>query len=68
MAKLSEGLDGVIHSLVRYCTNLVIMFVITPLFFYGLIYLLMKKSLDYMGGSSISLKVDEGLIRVLKKM
>jgi len=68
MAKLSEGLDGVIHSLVRYCTNLVIMFVITPLFFYGLIYLLMKKSLDYIGMGSISIKVDEGLLRVLKKM
>ena len=68
IATLSEGLDSLIHSLVRYLCNLVIMFLITPLFFYGLIYLLMKKSLDYIGMSSVSIKVDEGLIRVLKKM
>ena len=65
---LSEGLDVLIHSLVKYFSNLLIMFVLTPLFFYGLIYLLVKKSLNSIGMSQVSVKVDESVIRALKRL
>ena len=65
---LSGGLDVLIHSLVKYFSNLLIMFVLTPLFFYGLIYLLVKKSLDSIGMSQVSVKVDEGVIRALRRL
>ena len=65
---LSEGLDVLIHSLVKYFSNLLIMFVLTPLFFYGLIYLLVKRSLDAVGMDRVSVKVDEGVIKALKRL
>ena len=65
---LSEGLDVLIHSLVKYFSNILIMFVMTPLFFYGLIYLLVKKSLDSIGMGGVSVKVDEGVIRALRRL
>ena len=65
---LSEGLDVLVHSLVKYFSNLLILFVLTPLFFYGLIYLLIKRSLDAIGMGQVSVKVDEGVIRALKRL
>jgi hypothetical protein len=65
---LSEGLDVLIHSLVKYFSNLLIMFVLTPLFFYGLIYLLVMKSLNSIGMGRVSVKVDESLIRALRRL
>jgi hypothetical protein len=56
---LSEGLNILIKSLMVYLGNLMIMFVITPLFFYGMVYCLIKRVLSCIGMSRISMKVDE---------
>ncbi len=64
---LSEKLDALIHSFIRYFSNLLIMFVITPLFFYSIMYLLIKGILCTIGMGKTSVIVDAGIIKALKR-
>lgn len=64
---LSEGVNILVRNLVRYLGNLMIMFVITPLFFYGVIYFAIKGILSKVGMSRISIRVDERLVGVLER-
>ena len=45
----SEGVNILVRSLVGYLGNLMIMFVVTPLFFYGVIYFVIKRILSKVG-------------------
>jgi len=65
---LSQKLDELIHSFIRYFSNLLIMFVITPLFFYSIVYLLIKRVLCIIGMGKTSIIVDKGVIGALKKI
>lgn len=46
---LSEGVNILVRNLVGYLGNLMIMFVITPFFFYGVVYCLIKRILSRVG-------------------
>ena len=65
---LSEKLDKLIHSFIRYFSNLLIMFIITPLFFYSIMYLLIKNILATIGMGRMSIVIDKGVIGALKKI
>jgi hypothetical protein len=65
---MSAGLDVLINALVRYFTLLIIMFVISPLFFYGLAYLMIKKALDCIGVPHITVKLDNKIIKTVRGM
>ena len=64
---LDKGLDVLIGSLVGYFSNLMIMFVVTPLFFYGVIYLMIKWSLDWIGLGEIRVRLDTRLLGMMLK-
>ncbi|MFC1591381.1 hypothetical protein ACFL43_02535 [Thermodesulfobacteriota bacterium] len=65
---LSKGLDVLITAVVKYLVNLATMFVITPVFFYGLVYLVIRKSLDCIGVPQVIVKLDEQIIKTASKM
>jgi hypothetical protein len=65
---LSKGLDIVFASLSKYFINLLIMFVITPVFFYSIIYFVIRKLLDCIGAQPVIVKIDEGVVKGLKKL
>ena len=67
-ATLSSGIDTIIKAMIGYFTIIIIMFVITPLFFYGLAYLIIKKTLDCIGVPQLTVKIDETIIKNLKKL
>ena len=46
---LSKGMDVVISSLLKYLNNLLLMFFLLPLFFYGVIYFVIRKLLESVG-------------------
>ena len=65
---LSQSVDVVLSATVKYFSNLVIMFIITPLFFYGVIYISIKKTLAYVGMEDVSERVDTGIASTWGKM
>ncbi len=65
---LSQSVDVVLSATVKYFSNLVIMFIITPLFFYGVIYISIKKTLAYAGMEGVSERVDTGISGTWGKM
>ena len=65
---LSTSLNLLINSLIKYFSSLIIMLVLTPLFFYTLMYLLIKYILISIGMSRTSLIVDKGVISALKRL
>jgi hypothetical protein len=67
-ASLSEKLNIVFASLSKYFINLLIMFVITPVFFYGVIYFVIRKVLDCIGMQPVIVKIDEGVFKGLRKL
>jgi hypothetical protein len=67
-ASLSEKLNIVFASLSKYFINLLIMFVITPVFFYGVIYFVIRKLLDCIGAQPVIVKIDEKIVRGVKKI
>lgn len=67
-ASLSQKLDKLIHSLIKYFSNLLIMFVLTPLFFYSIVYLLIKRVLCTIGMGKTSVIVDAGIVKALKRL
>ena len=44
------------------------MFVITPVFFYSVIYFVIRKLLDCIGAQPVIVKIDEGVVKGLKKL
>ena len=67
-ASLSQSIDVVLSATVKYFSNLIIMFVLTPLFFYGVIYISTKKILAYVGMDHASERMDKGIIGTWGKM
>jgi hypothetical protein len=65
---LLKGIDIVFASLSKYFINLLIMFVITPVFFYGVIYFVIRKLLDCIGMESMIVKIDEGVVKGWRKL
>jgi hypothetical protein len=65
---LSKRLDVVFASLSKYFVNLLIMFVITPVFFYSVIYFVIRKLLDCVGMQTVIVKLDEGVVKGLRKL
>ena len=52
----------------KYFINLLIMFVITPVFFYGVICFMIRKLLNCIGAQPIIVKIDEGVVKGLRKL
>jgi hypothetical protein len=67
-ASLSQSIDVVLSATVKYFSNLIIMFVLTPLFFYGVIYVGTKKILTYVGMDHASERMDNAIIGTWSKM
>ena len=67
-ASLSQSVDVVLSTTVKYFSNLIIMFLITPLFFYGVIYITTKKILSYVGMEHASERLDKGIVGTWGKM
>jgi len=67
-SSLSESVDVVLSATVKYFSNLLIMFIITPLFFYGVIYISTKKILGYVGMEETSERLDKGIVGTWGKM
>jgi hypothetical protein len=67
-ASLSQSVDVVLSATVKYFSNLIIMFIITPLFFYGVIYISTKKILAYVGMEHASERFDVGIVETWGKM
>ena len=67
-SSLSQSVDVVLSATVKYFSNLIIMFIITPLFFYGVIYISTKKVLAYVGMEHVSERLDTGIIGSWGKM
>ena len=65
---LSAGLNLVISAMIKYFTHVFLIFVISPLLFYLVLYLTIKKSLDFIGAPTFVLKLDEKIIRAVKKI
>jgi len=65
---LSKGLDIVFASLSKYFINLLIMFILMPIFFYSGIYFVIRKLLDCVGMQPVIVKLDEKIIRAVKKI
>lgn len=64
----SQSVDVALSATVKYFSNLIIMFIITPLFFYGVIYISTKKVLAYVGMEHVSERLDTGIIGSWGKM
>jgi len=60
-SSLSQSIDVALSATVKYFSNLIIMFIITPIFFYGVIYISTKKVLAYVGMEHISERLDTGI-------
>lgn len=65
---LSQSVEVVLSATVKYFSNMIIMFIITPIFFYGLIYISSKKVLAYVEMEHISETIDTGIIGTWGKM
>ena len=65
---LSQSVDVVLSATVKYFSNLIIMFIITPLFFYGVIYITTKKILAYVEMEHASERLDKGIVGTWGKM
>jgi len=65
---LLKGLDIVFESLSKYFINLLIMFVITPVFFFSILYFVIRKVLDCIGMQPVIVKIDEGVVKGLRKL
>jgi hypothetical protein len=65
---LSAGLDVVMDALVGYFTLLMVMFVITLFFFYGIGYLAVRKALDSIGMTQVIVKLDNKIIKTGKSL
>ena len=67
-ASLSKKLNIVFASLSKYFINLLIMFIVTPVFFYSIIYFVIRKILDCVGAQHVIVKIDEGVVKGLRKL
>jgi len=67
-ATLSQSVEVVLSATVKYFSNMIIMFIITPLFFYGVIYISTKKILAYVGMEQVSERLDTGIISTWGKI
>jgi len=67
-SSLSQSVDVVLSATVKYFSNMIIMFIITPLFFYGMIYVSTKKILTYVGMEHVSERLDTGIAGTWGKM
>ena len=67
-SSLSQSVDVVLSATVKYFSNMIIMFIITPLFFYGVIYVSTKKILAYVGMEYVSERLDSGIAGTWGKM
>jgi hypothetical protein len=65
---ISQSVDVVLSATVKYFSNLIIMFIITPLFFYGFIYISTKKLLAFVGMEETAASVDQGVANAWGKM
>lgn len=61
-ASLSQSVDVVLSAVVKYFSNIIIMFIITPLFFYGVLYVSTKKILAYVGMDQASERLDSSIM------
>ena len=64
---MSNAFDIVLNGAIKYFGNLIIMFILLPLFFYGLIYLTIKQTLSYIGMQDFSQRMDISIIAIAKK-
>ena len=67
-SSLSKSVDVVLTATVKYFSNLIIMFIITPIFFYGVIYISTKKVLAYVEMEHTSKSFDSGIVGNWGKM
>ena len=61
-ASLSQSVDVVLSATVKYFSNIIIMFIITPLFFYGVLYVSTKKILACVGMDQASERLDYSIM------
>jgi len=67
LSAMSNAFDIVLNGAIKYFSNLIIMFIIVPLFFYGLIYLTIKRILSYLEMNDFSQQMDSSILSFGRK-
>jgi hypothetical protein len=65
---LSAGLSLVISAMIKYFTHVFLMFLVSPLLFFGFLWLIIKRLLNCIGAPTVVVKLDEKIIRAVKKI
>jgi hypothetical protein len=65
---LSAGLNLVISAMIKYFTHVFLIFLVSPLLFFGFLWLIIKRLLDCIGAQPVIVKIDEGVVKGLRKL